>query len=116
MKIYCDGSGFNGVESRVAAICEDSSHHILTCFNAERTNNEMEYFAVINGLILAEPGDEVLTDSQLVAFQLSGKYKVREPRMKPLYDCAKGISELKKVPVKWIRGTTNMAHKLFKQR
>jgi ribonuclease HI len=116
MKIYCDGSGFNGEESRAAAICQDGSHHILTCFNVERTNNEMEYFAVINGLILAEPGDEVLTDSQLVVYHISGKYKVREPRLVPLYQCARGIAEIKGVQVKWIRREQNLADALFRRR
>jgi ribonuclease HI len=116
VKIYCDGSGFNGEVSRVAAIKEDGSHHILTTFDLERTNNEMEYFAVINGLILAEPGDEVLTDSQLVAYQVSGKYKMKADNLRPLYDCAKGLSRLKGVPVKWIRREQNIADKLFKGR
>jgi ribonuclease HI len=52
------------------------------------TNNEAEYLAVIRGLNLASKftkEEALLTcDSQLVASQLSGKYKIKEKRLKEL--------------------------------
>jgi ribonuclease HI len=61
------------------------------------TNNEAEYLAVIRGLGLASKftKEEVsLTcDSQLVASQLSGKYKIKEPRLREL---AKKAREMEK--------------------
>ncbi len=56
------------------------------------TNNVAEYRAVLAGLQrAAELGArevEVVNDSELVARQLTGAYKVKHPAMKQLYDQA----------------------------
>jgi ribonuclease HI len=56
------------------------------------TNNVAEYRAVLRGLDRArELGAtevELVNDSELVARQLSGAYKVKHPAMRPLYDQA----------------------------
>jgi ribonuclease HI len=56
------------------------------------TNNVAEYRAVLRGLdrarALGATEVELIGDSQLVARQLSGAYKVKHPAMKPLYDQA----------------------------
>jgi ribonuclease HI len=56
------------------------------------TNNVAEYRAVLLGLQRAAAlgADEVqiINDSELVAKQLSGDYKVKHPAMKPLYEQA----------------------------
>jgi ribonuclease HI len=56
------------------------------------TNNVAEYRAVLRGLELARAlgADEVeiVGDSELVARQLSGTYKVKHPAMRPLYEQA----------------------------
>lgn len=55
----------------------------------EATNNVAEYRAVLLGAALAlELGAteiELINDSELIAYQLSGKYKVKHLDMKPLY-------------------------------
>lgn len=55
----------------------------------EATNNVAEYRAVLLGAALAsELGAtelELVNDSELIAYQLTGKYKVRHAEMKPLY-------------------------------
>ena len=57
-----------------------------------RTNNFAEYSAFIRGLELAhEMGfDHVVvnTDSQLLAKQINGHYRVKSPDIMPLFDCA----------------------------
>jgi ribonuclease HI len=54
------------------------------------TNNVAEYTALLRGVgRAAELGAreiELINDSELVARQLSGDYKVKHPAMKPLYD------------------------------
>jgi ribonuclease HI len=54
------------------------------------TNNVAEYRAVLRGLEIARAlgADEVeiVGDSELVARQLNGTYKVKHPAMRPLYD------------------------------
>ena len=56
----------------------------------ETTNNVAEYTALIyalqEALIRGFRSLEVLTDSELVAKQLSGQYKVREASLQPYYD------------------------------
>jgi ribonuclease HI len=56
------------------------------------TNNVAEYRALLRGLERARDlgADEVsiVNDSELVARQLTGAYKVKHPAMKPLYEQA----------------------------
>jgi ribonuclease HI len=58
------------------------------------TNNVAEYRAVLRGLdrarSLGAREVELVNDSELVARQLTGAYKVKHPAMKPLYEEAIG--------------------------
>jgi ribonuclease HI len=58
------------------------------------TNNVAEYRAVLRGLAqaraLGASEVELVNDSELVARQLTGVYKVKHPAMKPLYEEAIG--------------------------
>lgn len=53
------------------------------------TNNVAEYRAVLRGLELASAHGaseiQIINDSELVARQLQGRYKVKHPAMRPLY-------------------------------
>jgi ribonuclease HI len=55
----------------------------------EATNNVAEYRAVLLGLELARSLGarevEVVNDSELVARQIGGQYKVKNPGLKPLF-------------------------------
>jgi ribonuclease HI len=57
------------------------------------TNNVAEYRALLKGLerasALGATELEVINDSELVAKQLSGAYKVKHPAMRPLYEQAR---------------------------
>ncbi len=57
------------------------------------TNNVAEYRAVLRGLeraaALGAREVEIIGDSELVARQLSGTYKVKHPAMRPLYEQAR---------------------------
>jgi ribonuclease HI len=57
------------------------------------TNNVAEYRAVIRGLERAKQLGatevEIVGDSELVARQLSGAYKVKHPALRPLYEQAR---------------------------
>jgi ribonuclease HI len=61
------------------------------------TNNQAEYRAVIKALELAkELGVEQLelfTDSELIARQLKGAYKVKDAKLKPLHEQAKALEK-----------------------
>ena len=56
------------------------------------TNNVAEYKALLRGIeraaALGAREIELVNDSELVAKQLTGAYKVKHPAMKPLYEQA----------------------------
>lgn len=64
-------------------------------FLGEATNNFAEYQGLLAALDYAlthgYPRLRILTDSELMARQISGQYKVRSPDLKPLYDKAKSL-------------------------
>jgi ribonuclease HI len=53
------------------------------------TNNVAEYRALLRGLERARALDareiEIINDSELIARQITGEYKVKHPAMKPLH-------------------------------
>jgi ribonuclease HI len=57
------------------------------------TNNVAEYQALLKGVeraaALGADEIELVNDSELVARQLTGQYKVKHPAMKPLYEEAR---------------------------
>lgn len=67
-----------------------SSAHSFFRYIGETTNNVAEYFALIYGLdeawLLGYRSIKVNTDSELLARQISGQYKVREPSLKLLHN------------------------------
>jgi ribonuclease HI len=60
-----------------------------------KSNNEMEYQGLLEGLIWATRLDltrlSVYGDSELVIRQMTGQYKVREPRLKDLHSKVKAL-------------------------
>jgi ribonuclease HI len=76
----------------VASVASDADGQELaerSSYIGETTNNVAEYKAVLLGLELArELGAgqvEVVNDSELVARQIEGRYKVKNAGLKPLY-------------------------------
>src|SRR5208283_4889509 len=64
-------------------------------FIGETTNNFAEYQGLLAALQYAldhsYPRLRVLTDSELMARQISGRYKVRSPDLKPLHEKAQAL-------------------------
>ncbi len=60
-----------------------------------KTNNEAEYHALIEGLKAVSEWKpdrlEIFLDSKLVAEQVKGNYRVKEPRLQPLHLEAKEL-------------------------
>ena len=95
--IYSDGGarGNPGPAAIGVLICDEKGE-MLQEHNevlGEGTNNVAEYTAVIVGLELAKRlgAREVdyYVDSELVAFQISGKYRVKTPHILTLYNQVK---------------------------
>ena len=95
--LYVDGGARgNPGPAGVGAVLEDDAGNELARANAyigEATNNVAEYRALLLGLERArELGVrdlEIVNDSQLVARQLTGEYRVKNEDLKLLHDQAR---------------------------
>jgi ribonuclease HI len=91
--IYCDGAsrGNPGPAGAGAVVVDPSGNlRLEDCkFLGTATNNVAEYEALLLGLEAARRQGaakiQVLSDSQLMVFQLTGRYRVRHPRLLPLW-------------------------------
>jgi ribonuclease HI len=91
--VHVDGGARgNPGPAAVAAVAADTDGQELAERNAyigETTNNVAEYKAVLLALELARDlgaGEiEVVNDSELVARQIGGEYKVKQAHLKPLH-------------------------------
>jgi ribonuclease HI len=93
LTIYADGaSRGNPGPAAIGAVIRDEHQKILASISryiGETTNNQAEYRAVIAALKEAAKYDaervKLCIDSELVAKQLSGSYKVKNLFLFPLY-------------------------------
>jgi ribonuclease HI len=100
----------------VAAVATDADGEPLgerKLYIGEATNNVAEYRAVLLGLELAhELGAEeveVVNDSELIARQIGGEYKVKHAGLKPLYLEAMGaLREFDRWAVRSVRREGNV--------
>lgn len=96
LTIYTDGaSKGNPGDAGIGVVITDEDGSLL-CeigeYIGNATNNVAEYSALIRGLEealrLGAIAVELSTDSELMARQLAGVYKVKSPNIKPLFDKA----------------------------
>ncbi len=101
MRIRVDGgSRGNPGPSAIGVVLEDADGHVLETVGQTigvATNNVAEYRALLTGLELAEGAGarevEVLSDSELLARQMSGEYRVKNEGLKPLHARARALVE-----------------------
>ena len=94
---HCDGGARgNPGPSGYGALIQDNSGNViaeLSEFLGLRTNNFAEYSGLLGCLQYAldhnHPRLRVVSDSELMVKQIQGKYQVKSPDLKPLYDEAK---------------------------
>ncbi len=113
MKIFLDGSGWNGKTSGFAVVFSDGRPPLVRILSEKKTNNEMEYAALISALKHAKPKDALFTDSQLLVGQVCQGWKVKALHLKPLVDEAKRLFSEKRVSLTWVPREKNKAGKLF---
>ncbi len=114
MKIFLDGSGWNGKTSGYAVVFEGGTRApIVVRLSEKKTNNEMEYAGLLEALKHAESGDELFTDSQLLVGQVLGGWKVNAAHLKPLVEKAKAMVAAKRVTLVWVPREQNLAGKIF---
>ncbi|MCY3985565.1 MAG: ribonuclease HI family protein [Candidatus Dadabacteria bacterium] len=109
-EVYIDGAsrgnpGKSGIG--VLVIRPDGTREEIREYIGTGTNNEAEYKALIKALayLVAETSPEVKihTDSQLVASQMNGLWKVKDSKLRILYSEAKKlVSSLLAVKIEYI--------------
>jgi ribonuclease HI len=82
-------------------------------FIGSATNNVAEYRALLLGLQLARDLDakevDVVADSELVARQIGGEYKVKHAGLKPLYlEAMRALREFERWSVRSVRREGNV--------
>jgi len=96
VKLYTDGaSRGNPGKAGGGVVIENGKSEEHSFYFGVRTNNEAEYLALIEGLKLAlarGAGElEIFMDSLLVVRQLQGDYKVKNSRIRPLFEEARRL-------------------------
>ena len=101
MRLRVDGgSRGNPGPSAIGVVLEDIDGRVLDTVSQTigvATNNVAEYRALLVGLELAKGYGarevEVLSDSELLVRQMSGRYRVKNEGLKPLHEEAKARVE-----------------------
>jgi ribonuclease HI len=99
----------------VAAVASEPGGGVLTersAYIGEATNNVAEYRALLLGLELARDLGarevEVVNDSELVARQIGGEYKVKHAGLKPLFvEAMRALREFDRWSVRPVRREGN---------
>lgn len=123
--IYADGGSRNNPgPSALGVVIADDKGKILKEYSrylGEATNNQAEYEAVIFALQKAKQlkykNIEIRVDSELIYYQLTGKYKIKDPDLQPLFIKAWNLRlDYDKVDIKIIpREQNKKADKLVNQ-
>ena len=96
LEIYIDGGarGNPGPAGVGVVVLDESGKRIkdVSKYIGEATNNIAEYSALLYGLeealILRADEIKINLDSELVAKQITGEYRVKDPNIKPLFERA----------------------------
>lgn len=116
MKLWIDGSGWNGNKSR-AMICLENKIVCRIETTEEKTNNEMEYKALIEALnyclVNSISNPVIYTDSQLIVGQVTKGWKIKAEHLYPLVAFAKQLVEKVKASIVWIPRNENKAGHLL---
>lgn len=94
--MYTDGGARgNPGPAGIGVVVDGPKPFELSEFIGTATNNVAEYRALIRGLQEAHTHGytelEIMCDSQLIVEQVKGKYKVKEPHLKPLREQAAAL-------------------------
>ena len=114
--VHVDGGARgNPGPAAVAAVATEPDGSVVgerSAYIGEATNNVAEYRAVLLGLELARSlgarSIEVVNDSELVARQIGGQYKVKHAGLRPLFlETMKALREFDRWSVRNVRREEN---------
>ena len=115
--VHVDGGARgNPGPAAAAAVASTPDGEVLTErkeFIGTATNNVAEYRALLLGLALARDLGarevEVASDSELVARQIGGEYKVKHAKLKPLFlEATRALKEFDRWSVRTVRREGNV--------
>lgn len=97
--LYTDGASRGNPGAAGAGwVLFDAEQNLIERGNAYlgvKTNNEAEYEAMLRGLRAAHAAGAqtlgVRADSELLVKQLRGEYRVKNPKLRPLYEAVVGV-------------------------
>jgi len=121
LRFYTDGSGCrpDGMGSAIAWVREDTGLEKIERIDG-LTNNQAEYSAIHSALKSAPKGStvEILSDSQLVIYQIRGRYRVSDPQLGDLRNLINITVAARKLEVTftWIPRAQNRADKLLQRK
>ncbi len=110
-KIYSDGGsrGNPGFSSCAFVVIKDGKVIFKNSqYLGIKTNNESEYYGVINALNWIKSNMNYFTnnfsinffiDSELVFSQITGKYRIKSKKLFPLYNEVKSVIKNLKIPI-----------------
>jgi len=92
--IFTDGASLgNPGQAAIGAVIKDEQGRLIARLSrriGQATNNQAEYKAIIAALEeatrLGASEVDIKSDSQLIANQINGAWRVRKPALKPLYN------------------------------
>lgn len=115
--IYCDGEPaiMEGQYGKVAVISEEHGSHVLDILSSRVSVNQAEYLGMREALIIANDGDTICSDSQLVVGQLTKNWAVNANSIKKLFEDCKKLYDSKHVTVNWVSRNDNLAGHLLER-
>ena len=118
IRIYVDGSGQNSSgKGSASSFLIDGQKKQHVAHKDGLTNNQAEYGGILLALKAVGPKSEVeiLSDSELAVNQLTGRYKIRDPKLQELSQKITKTMQDRKLNVKftWIPRNQNKAGKLL---
>jgi len=116
---YIDGAGWNGERSAYCVTTRDEFNQFnewnrVYIAEFQMTNNEAEYFALIEALKFARDGDRIFTDSELVVGQVLKGWKINFEHLRRLNVFVKKILS-PNIQIIWIPRESNYAGKLLER-
>ena len=99
LRLFTDGAARGNPGPAGAGVVIEDEHGMRLAgqhrWLGEKTNNEAEYLALIDGLRAIQQWKpdriEIFMDSKLVVEQVNDRYRVKEARLKALHDQAKAL-------------------------
>lgn len=108
---YCDGSGWNGTESKIAFGKEGNI--IVDKYDRNITNNEAEYLALLECIRIASKDAIIYSDSQVIVEQVYRRYKCNYDHLKVLLE--KVDLDTKNLNLVWCPRAFNRAGKVLEK-